>query len=69
MSMHTQLIRGLFALPVTALLALIGALAPDERSPDCAAVVVPHVAPSAHAAVASELPPVVIVRRTRLPEG
>ena len=43
MSMHTQLVRGLMALPVAALLILAGAMAPARStSGDCAvATVVP----------------------------
>ena len=39
MSMHTQLIRGLFALPVAALLLVAGLVAPAQAPPtDCETV-------------------------------
>jgi len=57
MSLHSQLLRGLFAMPLMLLLAIAGVIAP-EATPSTATLPPPGAHAAAHArAVAPRLPP------------
>lgn len=61
MSLHTQLLRGLFAIPATALIAIAGLLAPQSPAIPCAVEATTSL-PRVEAAVAGDAR-VLVVRR------